>query len=58
MTEASEEEDEPEVSTMTTDASAEEAEGTTRLIERLLRRRRWCVYRIRELMTMTAASED
>ena len=36
-TEASAEEDEPEVSTMTTDASIEEAEDTTRLSECLRR---------------------
>ena len=36
-TEASSEEDDPEVSTMTTEASIEEAEDTTRLSERLRR---------------------
>ena len=41
--EASAEEDDPEDSTMTTEASAEEAEETTHLSERLQRRRQWCV---------------
>ena len=40
---ASAEEDDPEDST-TTEASAEEAEDTPRLIERLRRRMRKCVY--------------
>ena len=55
MTEASEEEDELEVSTTTTDASIDYAEDTTRPIERLQRRRRRCVYGLRVLTTTTAA---
>ena len=49
--EALAEEYEPEVSTKTTEASAEEAEETTRPSERLQRRRRQCVYGLRGLTT-------
>ena len=54
MTEASEEEDNPEdLKTTTTEALAEEAEETTRLGECIQWRRRWCVYRPGELTTTT-----
>ena len=58
MTEASTEEDYPKVSTTITEASAEEAEDTTRPSEHL--RRRWCrcVYGIRVLTKTTAASAE
>ena len=46
-------EDEPEVSTMTTEASMEEEKYTTRLSERLQRWRRWCVYGHPEVLTTT-----
>ena len=55
-TEASAEEDEPEVLTTTMEASIEEAEDTTRPSERLRRRRRRCVYRLR-VLTTTASAE-
>ena len=55
MTEVLAEEDEPEVLTMITEASIEEAENTMRLSESLRRRRRRCVYGQRVLMTTTAA---
>ena len=44
MTEASEEEDDPEVSTTTTEASIQEAEDTTRLSKHLRRQKRQCVF--------------
>ena len=53
--EVSAEVDNPEVSTMTTDASIEEAEDTTRLSEHLQPKRRRCVYELRVLATITAA---
>ena len=43
---------------MTTEALAEEAEETTRLIESLQPRRRWCVYGPRELTTTMVASAE
>ena len=55
-TKASTEEYEPKVSTTRTEASIEEAEEITRPSERLQRRRRQCVYRLRELMTTTTLS--
>ena len=58
MAEASEEEDEPNVSMTTTEASEEEEEETTRLSERLQRWRRRCVYGSRVLKTMTVASVE
>ena len=54
-TETSAEEDEPEVSKTTTDASAEGAEDTMRLSERLRRRRIWCFYELRVLVTTTSS---
>ena len=57
MTEASAEEDEPEVWTATTEASAEEAEETTRISERIRWWRRRCVYGVRVLMTKAALAE-
>ena len=52
--EESAEEDEPQVSTTTTEASAEKAEDTTRPSERLRQRRLPRVYRLRLLMTAAA----
>ena len=58
-TETSTVEDDPEDSTMTTtEALAEEAEETMRPRECLKRKRRWCVYKPRELTTMSAASSE
>ena len=45
MMELLEDEYDPKVLTMTTEASIEEAEIKTRLSERLQRWRRWCVYK-------------
>ena len=56
--EALAEEDEPKVSMATTEASAEEAEETTCLIECLLWWRQWCFYGLRLLMTRTEASSE
>ena len=56
--EALAEEDEPEVSTMATEASSEESENTTRPSEHLRWRRRRCVYGIRVSTTMTTASAE
>ena len=58
MTEALAEEDDPEDSMATTEASAEEAEETMRLSESLQRQRRWCVYGPREFTTTTVALEE
>ena len=52
--EALSEEDELEVLTMTTEASIEEAEDTTRLSEPLKPQGRRCVYRQRVSTTATA----
>ena len=52
-TEALAEEDDLAVSKMTTEASIEEAEDTTRLSECLRRRRRRCVYGQPEVLTTT-----
>ena len=49
---------EPDVLTMTTEASIEEAEYTTRPSERLRRQRRLCIYGLRVLTTTTASSEE
>ena len=54
-TEVLTEEDEPEVLTATAEVSAEKGEYTMSLNERLQRRRRWCVYGIRVLMTTVVA---
>ena len=43
---------------MTRDASMEEVEETMRLREHLRRRRRRCVYRPKESMTMMVASAE
>ena len=56
--EALSEEDEPEDSTATTEASAEEVEETTCPSERLRQWSRWCVYGTRELTTTTAALDQ
>ena len=56
--EAWEEEDEPEVSTTTTEASIEEAEDTTCLSEHFRRQRCQCVYRPTVLTTTTMASAE
>ena len=58
MTDTSEEEDEPEVSMKTMEASIEEAEDTMRPSECLQQRRRRYVYGLRLLTTTTAASEE
>ena len=52
-TEALEEEDDPEVSTITMEASIEEAEDITRLSERFQQQRRRCVYGNPEVSTAT-----
>ena len=57
-TEAPEEEDDPEVPTMTTELSIEEAEDTMLTSERLRRQRSQCVNGIRVLKTTTAALEE
>ena len=57
-TEASAEEDDPEVSTMTTYASDEELEETKSPSELLRWQRRRCVYGLRVLTTMTASSAE
>ena len=57
-TDALADEDEPEFSTTTMDASIEKAKYTMRLSERIQRRRRRCVYRIRVLATTMAASAE
>ena len=58
MTESLVEEDEPKVLTTTTEASIEEAKDTTRLSERLWRRRHQCVYRLRILTTTMAQRQQ
>ena len=52
------EEDGPEDSETTMEASAEESEDTTHLSERLQWRRRRCVYGPRELMKTKVASAE
>ena len=52
------EEYEPKVSKTRTEASDEEAEYTMRSSERLQRRRRRCVYKLRVFMTMTESSTE
>ena len=56
--EAFAEEDEPEISTTTTEALSEEAEDTTCPSESLQRRRRQCVYGLMIFATMTTASAE
>ena len=56
--EALAEEDEPEDSMMTTEASVEKAEEKTHLSERLQQQMQRCVYRPKELTTTMGASVE